>query len=66
MSDCSWMYWVLPKELHMMNYCNDVEGLINYALSNPKNISEGNIRCPCKSCKNKKFLNPDVITMHLL
>jgi hypothetical protein len=50
----------------MMNYCNDVEGFINYALSNPKNISEGNIRCPCKSCKNKKFLNPDVITMHLL
>jgi hypothetical protein len=38
----------------MMNYCNDVGGFINYALSNLENISEGNIRCSCKSCKNKK------------
>jgi hypothetical protein len=40
--------------------------LITYALSNPKNISERDIRCSCKRCKNKNFLNPDVVTMHLL
>ena len=49
-----------------MDYCNEVQGFINYAISNPRNISGGGIRCPCKSSKNKKFLDPDVITMHLL
>jgi len=24
------------------------------------------MRCPCRKCKNKKFLHPDVVTMHLL
>ena len=50
----------------MMNYCNGVQSFINYTLSNLKNISGEGIRCSCKSCKNKKFLDPDVITMHLL
>ena len=49
-----------------MNYCNEVQGFINYALSNPKNIIGGGIRCPCKRSKNKKFLDLDVVTMHLL
>jgi hypothetical protein len=31
-----------------------IQGFINYALSNPRNISGGGIRCPCKKCKNKK------------
>jgi len=66
MNDYSWMYQVSPERLRMMNYCNEDEGLINYTLSNPKNISGDNIRCPRKMCKNKKILNPDVVTMHLL
>jgi len=37
----------------MMDYCNGVQGLINYALSNPRNISGGGIRYLCKRCKNK-------------
>jgi hypothetical protein len=37
-----------------MDYCNEIEGFINYALSNSINISGGNIRCLCKKCKNKK------------
>jgi hypothetical protein len=49
-----------------MNYCKGVQGFINYALSNPRNINRGGIICPCKRCKNKKFLDPDVVTMHLL
>ena len=49
-----------------MNYCNEVESFINYTSSNPRNISRGSIRCPFKRCKNKKFLDPDVVTMHLL
>jgi hypothetical protein len=37
-----------------MDYCNGVQGFINYATSNSRNISEGGIRCPCKRCTNKK------------
>jgi len=36
-----------------MNYCNRVQSFINYALSNPRNISGGGIRCLCKMCKKK-------------
>ena len=49
-----------------MNYCNRVDRFINYTLSNPKNISEGSIRYPFKRCKNKKFLDLDVVTIYLL
>ena len=36
-----------------MDYYNVVEGFINYALSNLKNITGGGIRCSCKRCKTK-------------
>ena len=49
-----------------INYCNGVQGFSNYATSNPRNINGDNIKCPCKRCKNKKFLDLDVVTMHLL
>jgi hypothetical protein len=55
----------------MMDYCNEVESFINYALSNMKISSSTRrvaygIRCPCKRCENKKYLDIDVVTMHLL
>jgi hypothetical protein len=49
-----------------MNYYNEVQVFINYALFNLRNISESDIRYPCKRRKNKKFLDPDVVTMHFL
>jgi hypothetical protein len=49
-----------------MNYCNRVQGFINYALSNLRYISGGSIRYSCKRCKNKKFIDEDVVMMHLL
>jgi hypothetical protein len=48
------------------DYCNEIEGFINYVLSNLKIISGSGIRCPCKRCKNKMFLNPYIVIMHLL
>jgi len=66
MNDRSWIYRVSPKGLRKMNYCNEIEGFINYALSNPSNINGGGIRCLCKRCKNKKFLDLDVVMMYLL
>jgi hypothetical protein len=49
-----------------MNYCNGIQGFIKYATSIPRNISGGGIRYPCRRCQNNKFLNPDVVTKHLL
>jgi hypothetical protein len=49
-----------------MDYCNGVQGFINFATSIPRNFTNGSIRCPYRNCKNKKFLHLDVITMHLL
>jgi len=66
MDDHSWMFRDLPERLRRMDYYNGVQGFVNYALSNPRNISGGSIRCPCKTCKNKKFLDPDVVMIHLL
>jgi hypothetical protein len=43
-----------------------VQCFINYILFNPRNISGEGIRCSCKRCKNKKFLDSDCVTMHLL
>jgi hypothetical protein len=34
-------------------------------LSNNMVASSG-IRCPCRKCKNKKYLHPDIVTIHLL
>jgi hypothetical protein len=66
MNDRSWIYRVSPEGLRKMNYYNGIEGFINYALSNPSNINGGGIRYLCKRCKNKKFLDLDVVMMYLL
>jgi len=55
MDDHSWMYRDSLEMLYKMDYCNGVEGFINYILSNPRNVSGDGIRYLCKRCKNKKF-----------
>jgi hypothetical protein len=57
MNDCSWMYQDSPQGLRMMDYCNGVQGFINYTLYNLRNFNGGRIRCSCKRCKNKKNLS---------
>jgi hypothetical protein len=49
-----------------MDYCNGVQGFINFATSIPRNFTGGSIRCPCRKCQNKKYLHPNVVMMHLL
>ena len=48
-----------------MNYCNELQGSINYVISNSRNTSRGCIKCPCKKYRNKMFINPDVFTMNI-
>jgi hypothetical protein len=50
----------------MMDYCSGIQGFIIYTLSNLRKTSEDGIRCPCKRYKNKKFLDPYVVMIHLL
>ena len=50
----------------MMDYYNAVQSFINSTISIPRNINGDDIRYPCRRCKIKKFLNLDVVTMHLL
>jgi len=66
MDDRSLMYRDSPQGLSMMDYCNGVQGFINFATSILRNFTDGGIRCPCRKCKNKKILHPDVVKMHLL
>jgi len=66
MDDRSWMYRDSPQGLRRMDYCNGVQGFINFATSIPRNFTGGGIRCPCRKCENKKYLHPDVIMMHHL
>jgi len=49
-----------------MDYCNRVQGFINFATSIPRNFTRGSTKCPCRKCKKKKYLHPDVVMMHLL
>jgi len=65
-NDCLWMYRDSPQGLQRMDYCNRVQGLINFATSILRNFSRGGVRCQCRKCKNKKYLHPDVVTMHIL
>ena len=64
MDDRSWMYRDLPERLCKINYCNGVQGFINYKLSNVRNISVENIIYPCKSYKKYIYINSDGVKMH--
>ena len=66
MDDRSWMYRDSPQGLRRMDYCNGVQGFINFTTSIPRNFTGGGIRCPCRKCENKKYMHPDVVMMHLL
>jgi len=66
MDDRSWMNRDSPQGLRRMDYCNGVQGFINFVTSIPRNFIGGGIRCPCRKCQNKKYLHPDVVMMHLL
>ena len=66
MNDPSWMYRNSLKELYRQDHLQGVKSFINFALSNPKNISVGKIRCSCVKCKNKKFHYKNVVMINLL
>ena len=66
MDNRSWMYRDSPQWLYWEHHCKKFEGFINFALSYPKKINGGKIRCSCVKYKNKKFYRSNVVTIHLL
>jgi hypothetical protein len=54
MDDHSWIYRDSPQGFQRMDYCNGIQGFINFVTSIPINFTGGGIRCPCKKCENKK------------
>jgi len=66
MDDRLWMYRDSPQGLRRMDYCNEIQGFINFTTSIPRNFTGGGIRCQCRKCQNKKYLHLDVVMMHLL
>jgi hypothetical protein len=51
MDDRLWMYQDSSQGLRRMNYCNGVQGFINFATSIPINFTRGGIRHFIESCK---------------
>ena len=66
MDDRSWMYRDSPQGLRRMDYCNGVQGFINFTTSIFRNFTRGGIKCPCRKCQNKKYMHLNVVMMHLL
>jgi hypothetical protein len=64
MNDHSWMYRDSLQGLRRMDYCNGVSSFINFTTIS-RNFSEGGIRCPCKRCKNKKFLHQVMLSVFI-
>ena len=52
MDDHSWMYQDSSQGLRRMDYCNGVQGFINFTTSIPRNFTRGGIRHFTESCKN--------------
>jgi hypothetical protein len=54
------------KKLYKKDYCKVVECFINFAFSNLKNNSGGEIRCSCVKFKNKNFHQSDIVMIQIL
>ena len=62
-----WMYRRLNagKKGYTDEFLFGVEQFITFACHQEMFIREGVIRCPCLKCKNRKYLNPDEVRIHL-
>jgi hypothetical protein len=58
--DKTWM----TKSRGMREYRDGCRLFVDFAVSNCR-IPNGNIHCPCKSCRNNQRHPPDVVLVHL-
>jgi hypothetical protein len=55
MDDRSWMYRDSPQGLRMMDYCNEVQGFINFVTSIPRILLEAVLGVHSGSVKIKSI-----------
>jgi hypothetical protein len=51
----SWMYQDSPEELHKIDYCNEIQVFINYAIFNPRILVKTVLDVYIKCVKIKSF-----------
>ena len=65
--DRSWMYRRIVDRVVSVEYKDGVERFIQFALENPNADvdNEGCIQCPCRDCKNLKWISIWEVQRHL-
>ncbi|XP_054817658.1 uncharacterized protein LOC129317338 [Prosopis cineraria] len=65
--DRMWMYSRRDESGKGLNkkFIDGVEQFVAFVLSQPNLVSNGQIRCPCSKCDNKKFLEYEIVKVHL-
>jgi hypothetical protein len=54
----AWMYDRKVRKYLTPEFLNGVEHFVDVAIQYSASINESLIRCPCKRCGNKQYLNP--------
>ncbi|XP_057999061.1 uncharacterized protein LOC131177905 [Hevea brasiliensis] len=63
----SWMYARKLQDGQLNpEFVKGLEAFIKFACSKPEFMDASKIRCPCKKCINRKYLNVDDVTLHLM
>ncbi|XP_054785879.1 uncharacterized protein LOC129292331 [Prosopis cineraria] len=65
--DRMWMYSRRDESGKGLNkkFIDGVEQFVAFVLSQPNLVSNGQIRCPCSKYDNKKFLEYEIVKVHL-
>ena len=65
---CWWIYnrLLLYRNGYIQEFLNGVNEFDAFAHRQPEFQSGGKYRCSCPSCKNRVYLIPDEVKMHLI
>ena len=61
----AWMYDRKARKYLTPEFLNGVEHFVDVAIHYSTSINESLIRCPCKRCGNKQYLNPLDVNAHI-
>ena len=61
----AWMYDRKARKYLTPEFLNGVEHFVDVAKQYSASINENLIRCPCRRCGNKQYLNPSDVKAHI-
>jgi hypothetical protein len=61
----AWMYDRKARKYLTPEFLNGVEHFVDVAIHYSTSMNESMIRCPCKRCGNKQYLNPSDVKAHI-